>query len=619
MSKNHFQEDLQTLYTLISKRQKELAESFAIVEDEAHNQHDMEEIIDTFLAKMGLESSKQNRLSALSRLISLRDEQLIQSMTQAGFTQEQINQAKEQAYQWVRDFHLARHEELLKQIESQNLLTPFYRTLLRGVHEVGVHLSRWQSSWNEHIIEKINPKLQAEFGNNVMEFLDNNELFDKDPNGNKADRSYSVLDVQSGEYCVKTYSEFFGKEVKLVCESLEKLVHALENEKDDETGQKEAYITYFDALALAFGQKDHDKILEAWMNVDRAWMDVTSPIQVGHPLEYYEDHYRKAVALEWDVRLSNPKQLGAQQTYMNVLKMYSSLFEQVGSGKEHVYELSLQNLKRVGLYIGRPALYYGAEFNGLFSAQVVPNDETVSKERGKKIFAFADNILDSIRAKPFLKISTKVFGTEFMNVERELVFKKPELWHRVYEVTTIGHEYGHILWLDHDTESLMNKSGVFKNIEEFKATMGGLMAFFSNEDAQIKDYVLRDTIKRSVGLIAWMKTGEVEPYYCEGLIHLSGMFASGVLSFDGVSLHIDTSEEAYERLKSWYTDAYKLLAQTYLDKVDASQFLHKFAVKQRGVYMPVAKEVKEFVEFYWSLHQSIGRDVDEEVLKSEWV
>ena len=57
----------------------------------------------------------------------------------------------------------------------------------------------------------------------------------------------------------------------------------------------------------------------------------------------------------------------------------------------------------------------------------------------------------------------------------------------------------------------MNRSGVFKNIEEFKATTGGVVAFFLDEEHALKRHLLSDVIKRSVGLIGWMKTGEVEP------------------------------------------------------------------------------------------------------------
>ncbi len=209
----------------------------------------------------------------------------------------------------------------------------------------------------------------------------------------------------------------------------------------------------------------------------RAWMSVTSFIQVGHPLEYYEDYYRKSVALEWDVRVKNPNKSSQNDVYTSISFMHKILFREIGKDLE-IYNRVEENLKRVQLYIGRAALYYGAEFNGLFSAQVVPNDEIVTKEYGKKIFAFADNVLDSLRAKPPMKISRVVFGEEFIQKDRELIFEKEDIWYQVYEITTIGHEYGHILWLDEDSENIMNKSGAFKNIEEFKATTGGLVHIF---------------------------------------------------------------------------------------------------------------------------------------------
>jgi len=155
----------------------------------------------------------------------------------------------------------------------------------------------------------------------------------------------------------------------------------------------------------------------------------------------------------------------------------------------------------------------------------------------------------------------------------------------------------------------MNKSGVFKNIEEFKATTGGLVAFFMNESNEIKKYILLDLIKRSVGLIAWMKTGEVEPYYCEGLIHLNGLFDSGVLYFEN-RLKIDMSTEVYEKLKQWYIKTYRELALCYLEKKDAKEFLDMFTCKENDVYMPKEKMVYDFVKYYWSLYQDIGREID---------
>ena len=617
MSKN-FTNDLKEVYDLVGSKQKALGEYFLIVEEKSCGFKDMRVFIDTFLQHIGLSLNNENRLSVLTRLIALRDEQLVQSLIKEGFSDKKIDEVKETAYLWVKEYYLKRHEELLHVVEKKELLNEFYRTLLRGVHGVGVALSQWQSGWTKHIINTINPQLQSEFGDKAVAYLDEQKLYDIDEHGNKSDRAYSVLEKQEKGYKVLSYASFFKEEVREVVKAFEEMIEKLSSLEDSDTNQKDEYIAYFKTLQTAFGETDQTKLIKRWQDVDRAWMKVTSPIQVGHPLEYYEDHFRKAVALEWDVRISNPANLGAEETYNNILYMYNTLFDKLGNDKRKVQKLTISNLERVGLYIGRPALFYAAEFNGLFSAQVVPNDEQVSKEEGKKIYAFSDNILDSLRAKPFLKIQNKIFGKEFMDSERELVFKKPKMWHKVYEITTIGHEYGHILWLDNNTETHMNKSGVFKNIEEFKATTGGLMAFFMNEDKNCKEYVLADLIKRSVGLIAWMKTDEVQPYYCEGLIHLNGLFETKVLDFSD-KLEIDMSDEAYERLKAWYTNTYEDLALHYLDKKDADEFLSKYALKQNGSYMPIEPKIKAFVDFYWSLHQSMGREIDESEKRENWL
>jgi len=617
MSKN-FTNDLKELYELVGSKQKELGELFKIVEDESCGFKDMRVFIDKFLQQVGLNLNNENRLSALTRLISLRDEQLVQSLAKENFSDERIDEVKEIAYLWVKEFYILRHEELLCVVEDKKLLNEFYRELLRGVHKVGIFMSEWQSGWTKHIINTINPELKKEFGEKTVAYLDEQKLYDIDEFGKKSDRAYSVLEKQESGYKVLSYASFFKDEVSEVVKAFEDMIEKLTLLEESNTNQKDEYIAYFITLKEAFGELDQTNLIKRWQDVDRAWMKVTSPIQVGHPLEYYEDHFRKAVALEWDVRISNPSNVGADKTYKNIIYMYNTLFEKLGKEKKQVLDLTISNLERVGLYIGRPALFYAAEFNGLFSAQVVPNDEIVSKEEGKKIYAFSDNILDSLRAKPFLKLQNKIFGKEFMDSERELVFKKPELWHKVYEITTIGHEYGHILWLDNDTETHMNKTGVFKNIEEFKATTGGLMAFFMNEDNNCKTHVLADLIKRSVGLIAWMKTDEVQPYYCEGLIHLQGLFETKVLDFTD-KLEINMSDEAYEKLKAWYTKTYEDLASHYLAKKDANEFLSRYASKQNGSYMPIDKKVKDFVDYYWSLHQSMGREIDNDEKREDWL
>ncbi len=612
--KKRFFEDLEEVYQLVKSKQKKLHSFYDILKEKGDEKK--EKIINDFLKKVSLKVTAENQLSAVVRLVSLRDDSLNIAFKKSGFSEDEIIKKKEEAYLWVADFHMKLHKELIDEIEKRELLTPFYREIFKGVHETGVAFSGWQSSWTAHIVDGVNRELYRLFNGDeekIFEMLHEHDLFDRGHGGQKGDRSYSVLVRQSdGSYKSLPYAEAFEDEVTLAVSSLKSFISRLEDLEDEIFSQKREHIEYLNAIIEALSEKDNSQLIPKWADVDRKWMKITAPLQIGHPLEYYEDHYKKAVALEWDLRITNPKNSGGN-VQEDIKKMYENLFNAIShkvQESEKIYENSLKSVNKVQLYLGRPALYYGAEFCGLFSAQVVPNDEIVTKEEGKKIFAFADNVLEATRAKPFMKIQKEVFGEEFLKKSREVIFEKEEIWYEIYNITTIGHEFGHILWMDDDTELVMNKTGNFKNIEEFKATSGGLCAFFLNEKEKLKEHVLIDTIKRAVGLIAWKETGEVEPYYCEALIHLGGLFETGVLEF-GSKLSIDTSEDAYERLKQWYLKTYEKLALHYLNKNDASEFLYLYAKKDGKYFMPIDDRVKYFVNYYWNLHQEIGQIVDE--------
>ncbi len=617
MTKEQFYSDLGEVYEIISKKQDEINAYYLVLEDE---ESEKLEFIDSFLKRIDVEISKQNRLAAINRLVTLREDMLLQILKKSGFDEEEVIKRKEEAYNWVAEFHLKRHEEIIKEIHDRELLTPFYRKIFEGVHEVGKEFSSWQTSWTAHIIDGVNRELYRYFNGDeekIYEMLHYKDLFDKDSKGNRGDRSYSVLvKVADGEYKSVPYAEAFATEVTNTILALAYFKNDLLKLEDEVFGQHEAYTDYLQAIIEALSETDTTMTIPAWAEVDRRWMRVTAPLQIGHPLEYYEDKYKKAVALEWDLRIVNPNST-ASQVKEHIKATYERLFDEL-DGDRKIYERTLANAERTQLYLGRPALYYGAEFCGLFSAQVVPNDEEVSEGMGKKIFAFADNVLESVRAKPFMKIESQVYEREFLDRSRRFIFGDSKKWHEVYNATTIGHEFGHILWLDSDTESIMNKTGNFKNIEEFKATVGGLVAYFQEGDEDIKLDVLGDTIRRAVGLIAWRESGEVEPYYCEGLIHLHGLFKSGVLEFT-TKLKVDMSDEAYERIKAWYEQTYKALALHYLAKRDATKFLERYAVKEGKYYMPKDEKVKYFVQYYWNLYQDIGQVVDDEVSKEKYL
>ncbi len=609
MTKQQFMNDLQAIYLELQDRQSELNGFYDLINGEHPR---AQQSVDAFLGLLDIPKNDDSVMAALTRMVNLREDALEQVLNKLELSPEEIRVKKELAYGFVSMMHIARHESLIGWIEQQKLLTPFYRSLIFGVHFVGLRMSEWQSHWTHHIMHTVNLELNEMFNGDdakVFEMLQGESLLDTDESGCVGDRCYSVLVKEEGEgskekYRSIAYAEAFPEQVKGVTTALEQLMMLLEQHEDEVYGQKAEWIAYFSAVKEAFSHTKTNELIKMWAEVDRRWMKITTPLQVGHPLEYYEDHYRKAVALEWDLRIVNPKLQEGSQTRNNIKLFAYKMAEEFGDEAQHTVAKNLLQVDQTQLYIGQPMLYYAAEFNGLFSAQVVPNDEQVSSELGKKIFAYADFVMESKKSKPIMKLSVEIMGEEFVKAGRELIETNPKLWQELYDISTVGHEYGHILWIDSDTESKMNGSGQFKNIEEFKATTGGLMAFFHNEKETLKNHIVDDLVSRAVGLMAWREVGEVLPYYCEGLIHLDILFGSGVITYNG-QIEIDYAK--YNAMKEAYIIAYKNLVKNYLEKVDASEYLSQYAVKNEGIFLPKNEKIKSFVEHYYARYKEIGQ------------
>ncbi len=626
MTQEQFLEDIQKLYNFINSQKDNINKLYEYLEN---NEDEKLEIIKTFANSLNLTLNDDLKLALLTRLVNLRDDSLVQVLKKAGYDDNQIIDLQEQAYQFVKEFWLDIQHKRLEFISKENLLTPFYQEVFKGVYSVGIAMSVWQSSWTKLIINGVNKELLEKFNNDdekVINFLEANNLFDTGHEGLIADRSYSMLIKEDDTYKSAAYITAFKKEVTAVIDALEEFVDALIELEDEVYNQKWEYIHYLQAIITAFSEKRTEMLVSKWADVDTAWMKITTPIQIGHPLEYYEDHFRKAVALEWDIRLVNPTIANNNQRVEKIKAMFAELFETIQQNNEekNIYDFSLKSLDKVQLYLGRPALFFGAEFNGLFSAQVVPNDEIVSAKEGKKIFAFSDEILQGQRAKPFLRLSQEVLGQEFLTKERTFLFQEDKKWHQVYDITTIGHEFGHILWCDDETESVMNKTGNFKNIEEFKATTGGLVSFFmdkQSDEKKLEEFVIADTVKRAISLIGWMEVDEVQPYYCEGLIHLFGLFETQTLVWDETNskLTINLEEVNLTALKQWYINTYKRLALHYLAKKDATLFLKEYAVKKEKYFTSSDVNIDNFVQYYFNRYKEIGQELDTTDKKENYI
>jgi hypothetical protein len=626
MTKETFLNDLQKIYDFLNDQKTETNKLIAHLENK---EFDKLTIIDDFAKVLGLEMTSDLRFALVTRLVNLRDDSLVQVLKKLGKNEKEIISLQEKAFTFIKDYWHNKHTKLIDFITQNNLLTPFYREVFIGVYNVGLQMSAWQTSWTAHIINGVNKDLMTKFDGNeekVIQYLEDEKLLDLGHNTQIADRCYSALVKDGDKYTSQAYIKAFKKETTEVVDALEEFADKLIELEDDIYNQKWDYILYIQALIKAFSEDRTEELVAKWADVDRAWMKIKTPIQIGHPLEYYEDHFRKAVALEWDIRLTNPKFAQNDHRVNKIKSSFSSIFNSFEENENYkkIYNFSLKSLDKVQLYVGRPALFFGAELQGMFSAQVVPNDEVVSLEEGKKIFAFSDEILQSSRAKPFLALSREIFGQELLTKDRTFLFNETASWHQVYDISTIGHEYGHILWCDEQTESVMNKTGNFKNIEEFKATTGGLISYFldlDTDEKHLKEQVLSDLVKRSVGLIGWMEVDEVQPYYCEGLIHLSGLFDTDVLTWDeeNKKLNIDLSDEKYEELKKWYIVNYTALAKHYLEKLDATKFLNAYATKSGKYFMPNNEKINSFVKYYFKRYQEIGQELDTVDKKSNYI
>jgi len=605
-----FLDDIQTIYNTLSKEQEHYNSYFEITQNKENIK--AKELVAKFLNELGLEQNSESILATLQYVINLKEDSLIQYMQKLGLSQKVIDEKLEIAYRFNASFYLERFERLINFIEEKELLSPFYRNIISGVHSIGEAMTAWQSKWRAHIINSINRELFELFKGDeekIFQMLEAKKLLDC-KKGKTADRCYSVLIYEGKEYKRLAYSEAFSKEVAKITQRLDLLIEILQELEDEVYHQKEEWIEYFKALKIAFSHSEVDELVELWADVDRAWMKITTPLQVGHPLEYYEDKYRKAVALEWDLRIINPSMQNNSNTRANIKAFANKLAQNLGKEAQRVIANNLTQVDNTQLYISQPALYYGAELNGLFSAQVVPNDEEVSSELGKKIFAYIDFVRESKKSKPVMQLAVDTFGAAFITKQRDIITNNPALWNRVYDISTIGHEFGHILWIDSDTEVIMNKSGQFKNIEEFKATTGGLMAFFENEEDELKEHIVDDVVSRAVGLMAWQEVNEVLPYYTEGLIHLELLYKSGLISFENNQVQIYYNK--YENFKQTYKEAYSNLAKHYLDKKDANEYLEQYTQKKEHIFLPKTAPVREFVEYYYSEYKRIGNVVAEE-------
>lgn len=620
---------INSIYKLVSDRDEFLYEMYKILDKDdkefikTSKGENISKILLDFALRLKLQLTDGVKLALLNRLITLREDDLIKIFEASSKTKSEINELRKIAYNFTELFQMNIQKDLLSKIVNLDM-PKFYKELFNGVFEIGKKMNNLNKVWDNYLLLELNPMLGREIKGNVREYLVKNNLMEIDSRTNSiADRAYSVLVKENGTYKSLPYALAFQNEVKcVVMEILRLVVKLLKSQK---TKSDKLWINYLLSLSQAFEEVDNNKLIEKWAKVDEDWMKIDSPIQIGHPLEYYEDKYRNAVAMEFDLRIDNLEKSKNNKRIDSVQPMFNTIFNQILANNKKlnlevvnsIKTISDANLKKVQIHIGKQAFYFGSTLNGLSSAQIVPNDEIVSEKEGKKIFAFAEKSISLNRAKPSLLINRKILGTSILDKYNDLLFNREDDYLEVYDILTIGHEYGHALFKNELAEVRMNDTGNYKNIEEFKASAGGLVAFFHSLNEELWEDVLINTVMRAIKLIAWQRDTDVEAYYCEGLITLKLLFEAEIFKFKDNELVIDISFSKYLEFQELYIIVYKDLATHYLSLLDASLFLKNFCERnENGYFLPKVNngstEVLDFVNYYYALNEDIGREVDSE-------
>ena len=608
MNKQQFLENITRIHELFHANEKHLNSLSNGVSQEGKQR----DILDDFLGTMWLEKNAETYFAAASRIGDKKFEPLDIYLEKHDYTQIQRDELFEKSYLFVSEYYETLQEEMIQNIKSENLLPEFYETIFDYTHKLGRLYSVLFLAWNRTLLFKTNRALEEKFNGDqdaIIAYLEENNLFDLGHRWEMADRSYSILLPKDDTFISTAYSEVFPEEVWNIVSLYKEFISKLWELEDIVYDRKNEYIEYFSAIKDALRETDTNKLVEKWSEVDVKWMAVDTPIQPGHPIEYYEDKYRRAVSIEFDMRLLDPS-LFESEVAADIENMYEGMYDEIGRENfPESYEYSKKNFQKVQLYISSPVLAYGSFLCGAYSAQVVPNDDEVSKVHGKKIFAFPKFVLESQRSAPKMKLDSEMIDAEILEKYYAFLAGDDADYYKIYDIETIGHEFGHTLWLAPGSEVAMWEKGLFKNVEEFKATAGWLVAHFLKGASDLDESIVVTHLMRAIKIMRYREVEDILPYYCECLIHLHILFESGIVAYQNGKIELHMHEQNVKALRELYIAVYTQEIFTYLNQMEAGNFLFEFVVKEQWVYLPKDPEVRGFVEKYYERYKAIGNEV----------
>ena len=96
---------------------------------------------------IGIPETRETLYIAYYRIATLREDALLSYLDQQDIPTEERDTIVRMAYIRTQSYNDALHAEIIGRIEDANLLTPFYRVLMRGTHEIGKKFNNFYIAW----------------------------------------------------------------------------------------------------------------------------------------------------------------------------------------------------------------------------------------------------------------------------------------------------------------------------------------------------------------------------------------------------------------------------------------------------------------------------------------
>ena len=115
---------------------------------------DESKLIKNALKICEFKDSKSARMAVLKRIVDLKEEGLINQMRTLGYSPKKQRHIKAKMYDFVSEFYISEFKNILARARNLGLLRNFTYELLRGVHKIGIELSKIQPKWQELVVDK---------------------------------------------------------------------------------------------------------------------------------------------------------------------------------------------------------------------------------------------------------------------------------------------------------------------------------------------------------------------------------------------------------------------------------------------------------------------------------